>query len=101
MGELPLYRWMSQVPFSVSESDEWCGLRSQESQVSPAYQVKEGAKWIICGGMPGRGLTNLFVPQGQIFTANCYINKILNNTSLYLAAIYGRRTRGEKAVQLQ
>ena len=37
---------------------------SQKSQVPPAYQVKGSSKWLIWGGMTGRGLTNLhFIPQ--------------------------------------
>ena len=43
---------------------------SQESQVPPAYQVKKSLKWIIWGGMTGRGLTRIhFLPQGQTLTA--------------------------------
>ena len=51
---------------------------SQKSQVPPAYQVKKSSKWIIWGGMTGRGLTGIhFLPQGQTLTADCYINNIL------------------------
>ena len=51
---------------------------SQESQVPPAYGVKKSSKWIIWGGMTGRGLTGIhFLPQGQTLTADCYINNIL------------------------
>ena len=51
---------------------------SQESQVPPAYQVKKSSKWIILGGMTGRGLTGIhFLPQGQTLTADYYINNIL------------------------
>ena len=51
---------------------------SQESHVPPAYQVKKSSKWIIWGGMTGRGLTELhFMPQGQTLTAEYYINNIL------------------------
>ena len=51
---------------------------SQESQVPPAYQVKKSSKWIIWGGMTGRGLTGIhFLPQGQTLTADYYINNIL------------------------
>ena len=51
---------------------------SQESQVPPAYQVKKSSKWIIWGGMTGRGLTGIhFLPQGQTLTDNYYINNIL------------------------
>ena len=43
---------------------------SQESQVPPAYQVKKSLKWIIWGGMTGRGLPRIhFLPQGQTLTA--------------------------------
>ena len=51
---------------------------SQESQMPPAYQVKKSSKWIIWGGMRGRGLTELhFIPQGQTLTADYYyINKL-------------------------
>ena len=51
---------------------------SQESQVPQAYQVKKSSKWIIWGGMTGRGLTGIhFLPQGQTLTADHYINNIL------------------------
>ena len=51
---------------------------SQERQVPPANQVKKSSKWIILGGMTGRGLTGIhFLPQGQTLTADCYINNIL------------------------
>jgi len=46
---------------------------SQESQVLPAYQVKESSRWLIWVGMTGHGLTNLhFIPQGQTVTADYY-----------------------------
>ena len=51
---------------------------SHESQVPPAYQVKKSSKWIMWGGMTGRGLTGIhFLPQGQTLTDNYYINNIL------------------------
>ena len=51
---------------------------SQVSHVPPAYQVKNSSKWIILGGMTGRGLTGIhFLPQGQTLTADYYINNIL------------------------
>ena len=51
---------------------------SQESQVPPAYQVKGSTKWLIWGGMTGRGLTNLhFILQGQTVTADYYISQIM------------------------
>ena len=51
---------------------------SQESQVPPVYQVKKSSKWIIWGGMTGRGVTELhFMPQGQTLTADYYVNNIL------------------------
>ena len=51
---------------------------SQESQVPPADQVKKSSKWIIWGGITGRGLTGLhFVPQEQTLTVDHYINNII------------------------
>ena len=44
----------------------------------PAYQVRKSSKWIIWGGMTGRGLTGLhFIPQGETLTADYYINNTL------------------------
>ena len=71
--------------------------RSQESQVPPAYQVKQSAKWIISGGMTGRGLTNLhFVLQGQTLTSNYYINNILKKE---VKPLLSRRTTSEEPVK--
>ena len=51
---------------------------SQESQVMPLYQVKGSAKWMVWGGMTGRGLTSLhFIPQGQTVAAEYHVTKIL------------------------
>ena len=51
---------------------------SQESQVPPAYRVKKSSKWIIWGGMTGRGLSGIhFLHQRQTLTADYYINDIL------------------------
>jgi len=48
------------------------------SSVPPAYQLKQSSKWIIWGGMRGRGLTELhFIPPGQTLTADFYITNVL------------------------
>ena len=50
---------------------------SQESQVPPAYQVKNSSKWMIWCGVTGRGLTGIhFLPPKQTLTADYYINNI-------------------------
>ena len=51
---------------------------SQESQVPPAYQVKKSLKWIIWGGMTGRGLPRIhFLTPRTDFDCDYYINNIL------------------------
>ena len=67
----------------------------QESQVPPAYRGKKSSKWIIWGGMTGRGLTELhFIPQGQTLTANYYINNKLEKEVKPLL----RRKKGNEAI---
>jgi len=39
---------------------------SQESQVPPAYQVKQSAKWINWGGMTGPGLANTLLRKAKL-----------------------------------
>ena len=44
----------------------------------PQHIRLKSSKWIIWGGMTGRGLTGIhFLPQGQTLTADYYINNIL------------------------
>ena len=51
-------------------------LRS--SQVPPAYRVKKSCKWIIWGGITGRGFTGIhFLPQAKTLTTEYYINNLL------------------------
>ena len=51
-------------------------LRS--SQVPPAYQVKKSWKWIMWGGITGRGFTGIhFLPQAKTLTTEYYINNLL------------------------
>ena len=70
---------------------------SQESQVPPSYQVKGSAKWMVWGGMTGRGLTSLhFIPQGQTVTAECYITKILEKE---VTPLFSRRSTTEEPVK--
>ena len=68
-------KYLSQLP-NPKNDIVW---GSQESQVPPAYQVNlKSSKWIIWGGMTGRGLTGIhFLPQGKTLTDNYYINNIL------------------------
>ena len=67
-------KYLSQLP-NPKNDIVW---GSPESQVPPAYQVKKSSKWIMWGGMTGRGLTGIhFLPQGQTLTDNYYINNIL------------------------
>ena len=69
---------MSQIFVSAAQLKHDIVWGSQESQVPPAYEVKKSSKWIIWGGMAGRGLTGIhFLPQGQTLTADYYINNIL------------------------
>ena len=78
MGWFSFFGRMSQIFVSAAQSKKWYCLGSQVSQVPPAYQVKKTSKWIILGGMTGRGLTGIhFLPQGQTLTADYYINNIL------------------------
>ena len=66
-------KYLSQLP-NPKNDIVW---GSQESQVPPAYQVKKSSKWIIWGGMTGRGLTGIHIlPQGQTLTEDYYINNI-------------------------
>ena len=49
------------------------------------HQVKESVKWMVWGGMTGRGVTSLhFIPQGQTVTAEYYITKILEKEASFL-----------------
>ena len=58
-GECPKYLFQLPNP----KNDIVWG--SQDCQVPPAYQVKKSSKWIIWGGMTGRGLTGIlfFTPR--------------------------------------
>ena len=67
---------------------------SQESQVPPSYQVKGSAKWMVWGGMTGRGLH--FIPQGQTVTAEYYITKILEKE---VKPLFSRRSTTEEPVK--
>jgi len=70
---------------------------SQESQVPPLYQVKGSAKWMVWGGMTGRGLASLhFILQGQTVTAESYITKILEKE---VKPLFSRRSNTEEPVK--
>ena len=70
---------------------------SQESQVPLSYQFKGSAKWMVWGGMTGRGLTSLhFIPQGQTVTAEYYITKILERE---VKPLFSRRSTTEEPVK--
>ena len=70
---------------------------SQESQVTPSYRVKGSAKWMVWGGMTGRGLTSLhFILQGQTVTAEYYITKILEEK---VKPLFRRRSTTEEPVK--
>ena len=68
-----------------------------ESSSAIVYQVKGSAKWMVWGGMTGRGLTSLhFIPQGQTVMAEYYITKILEKE---VKPLFSRRSTTEEPVK--
>ena len=79
MGWFSFFGRMSQIFVSGAQSKKWyCLGFSGEPSSSSTDQVKKSSKWIIWGGMTGRGLTGIHsLPQGQTLTADYYINNTL------------------------
>jgi len=78
----------------------WFGFSRKPSPTSIPSEGK--SKMNHWGGVKGRGLTNLFVPQEKILTADCCTNKILNKEEKpLLSRNLPKKTREDKVVQLQ
>ena len=76
-------------------------LGSQEFDIPLAYQVKQSAKVMVCGGITGRGLTKFHIlSSGQTLTSKYQIKEILESISetVNLKVAGYRRTHEKKAV---
>ena len=68
--------------------------RDSSSAIVPS---KGSTKWMVWGGMTGRGLTSLhFIPQGQTVTAEYCITKILQKE---VKPLFSRRSTKEEPVK--
>ena len=78
MGWFSFFTCMSQIFVSAAQSKKWYCLGFSGEPSSSSISGSKSSKWIIWGGMTGRGLTGIhFLPQGQTLTDNYYINNIL------------------------